>query len=86
MPEGGEGAGMLRGGGWRNKDGEAGRGGGVGPTVLSSVTIPFVVFFIRQQTHRQSGRDGGIEALPPQITKHHHSQRRKKREKERMQR
>lgn len=37
----------------------------VGPTMLWSVTIPFVVF-IRQQTYRVAEK--GIEALPPQIT------------------
>lgn len=42
---------MMRGGDCRNKDEEA--GGGVSPTMLSSVTIPFVAFYQAADTQAE---------------------------------
>lgn len=66
--------GMGRIGGCRNKDGDAGGGCRAQSPLLH---------FIRQQTHRQSGRDGDRRAAFSD-NRHHHSQHRVQRDGEGM--
>lgn len=50
---------MMRGGGCRNKAGKAGGGGGgSAPTVLSSITVPFVGFYQAADTRAEWQRQG----------------------------